>query len=338
MNDNDNDIEIPNYKLNKDTSPLVVTGVLTPGSSFTSISGGLFIKESLSQATFQEIIENKRSTPFSRDDFRSFLRKRLIEENLDFCVNISACLDRFKNKIDSSKVDKEAGVVWRVLNDSSNSSLSDDDLLIKVGDLIVNEFIAPGSTKEINLSDTQRKNALESVNLWKSGEKPSIDVFNGVHDEVKTLLEANAYHEFVNIASSMNISVKESLLRFQKGIIYIFIVSIILGVVIWLEFEGLIKSHWWRLISFIPILEAFQNLESYRVRVCFVCAYLNLTGSYDDGLIVKKPKKNKALKPVSDKFAKQKLSLKAKKVFIYSFFEAILFVALVMAIPPYNNF
>lgn len=337
----DVDVEVPKFQVNKDTAPLVVSVIPSVAvSSTTTINrGSMFgFEKNLSPASILEILANTRTTPFSRDDFRSFLRKRLIEENLDFCINILAFEDKFKNNVDTSKIDKEAGVVLRVLNEPSNASLNNNDLLMKVASEIVKEFVAPGSSKEINVSDDQRKDVLSVVKSWENGSvEPSPKVFDAVFNEIKTIIQTNAYNEFVNIASSMNLSVKESYIRLYKGLAYIFMVIVVMVVVIGLEFAGYIHSHWWRVISFLPLFEAFQNIESYRTRVCLVCAYLNVTGSYQEDLSVKEAKKAKVLKTITDLFARQKIISIGKKIVLFSFMEAVLFVGVIVAIPPYTN-
>lgn len=333
----DNTVEIPSFQVNPNNTPLSV--VVVPSPSVNSPRTSSYISDASQPATFQEIINDVRSTPFSREDLRSFLRKRMIEETLDFCINLIAFEDRFKNKKELAKLDKEAGVALRVLNDPSNSSLPEDKLMVLTANAIVDEFVADGAPKEINISGKLRNEISSTVRSWKSDDKgANASVFDSVYGEALILLETNSYAEFLKLASSMNISALESKARLKNAFMRIFIVLLFIGVLIALEATLRAPIHFIRLLAYFPLHKAFKYFESSRRRVCLVCEELKVTGSYDDSLMIEDGQKEGKLKPMTDPYALKSMHSQAEKLKRFAFIEAVLLVGIIMAIPPYNTF
>eukprot|EP00455_Lapot_gusevi_P021797 TRINITY_DN2278_c0_g6_i1.p1 TRINITY_DN2278_c0_g6~~TRINITY_DN2278_c0_g6_i1.p1 ORF type:complete len:198 (+),score=18.91 TRINITY_DN2278_c0_g6_i1:72-665(+) len=166
------------------------------------------------------IIQDLEKSPFSRDEFRAFLKLTYEEENLDFVIAVQryALIASVEERWEEAK-------------------------------RIFNTFVRPNAEQEINISATMRNKITELLKSANSdvenvGKYIRDDLFKSAEAEVTRLLQTNSLPRFIKHAQS-NIGEEEALGRLHNSI---FFLALFLIFCIPLMLSS--SSRFWRFFAF----------------------------------------------------------------------------------------
>lgn len=168
-----------------------------------------------------EIISNKRKSPYTTKEFRTFLSTQHVEEILDFIVEADAYAQQ------------------SLVVNSPNE-------LIVSAQHIINTYIVSGSIKQINISEALQKQTINAV----ANPSDRAQAFVAARREVETLLRNGNYAKQFTSKAQENITVQEQRSRTVNGVLSI-MVALILGVLLWILATSS-ATRWIRLIVFLP--------------------------------------------------------------------------------------
>eukprot|EP00924_Labyrinthula_sp_SR-Ha-C_P007334 snap_masked-scaffold_129-processed-gene-0.4-mRNA-1 protein AED:0.21 eAED:1.00 QI:0/0/0/1/1/1/2/0/264 len=128
------------------------------------------LNEYLSKFTLDDVILNKLKHPFTKQNFRSFLRERLATENLEFLEEIENMKPNYG---------KETKDVINLSSPDVIKSIKVENTLLRKHQIscIVESFIIPGSPREINISAKLRNQVLETAHQ-STNSNLNISVFD----------------------------------------------------------------------------------------------------------------------------------------------------------------
>jgi len=243
-------------------------------SSPASAAGG----ECSIRPTFDQVINGKRRSPLSRDDFRAFLQSLYCEENLDFLMEVK-----------EFEKDKSKGKAVE----------------------IVNEFIRLGGNRQINLSAMVRTKVENDITQTES--QPA-DVFSTAESEVRKMLDPDIFIKFSDSRLNTNITREERNRRWLVSVIA-FSISILMTLCLWLISPSV--SRYYRIFTFVPNFIGVSFAMSARYSVCSGLAVKSRRMENGANWLTVFSAGTKAT-PIEDEFASRSLASRARKINIVS--------------------
>eukprot|EP00924_Labyrinthula_sp_SR-Ha-C_P010059 snap_masked-scaffold_40-processed-gene-0.29-mRNA-1 protein AED:1.00 eAED:1.00 QI:0/-1/0/0/-1/1/1/0/309 len=234
--------------------------------------------EYLSKFTVDDVILNRLKYPFTRENFRSFLKERVATENLEFIEEVEKLIP------------KPSRSTWKLANLPSISSRKNIEAQSTVlSDLqlssVVDDFIVPGSPREINISAKLRNSVLDMAR--DQGEKKvDITLFDDCVDEVKNLLQLGHLTEFLHTVSTRNTNKKECRKRRNSSLLMLtlfFLSTFSVFSLLLLENDTIEEIHLeLRLIPCIFFMFAIQELYAWKYGFCPMLAAKGAAMKVDD--------------------------------------------------------
>ena len=131
----------------------------------TSTRRGCFSPEKL-MLSIDDLIDNRRGHPLTRDNFRLFLAETHNEVRTNGCPFRPSCLPTHAPCVAQECIDFLAATAeWKRRDAASGSAANDDTAakLLAAATVLVEDFIAPGAAREVNISSATRRSVQEAV-------------------------------------------------------------------------------------------------------------------------------------------------------------------------------
>ena len=229
-----------------------------------------------STLTLTQLLSDSRLFPLNQSEFRRFLVRLYVDENLDFLLRVRA----FRASLRGLESKAKYGAV-EVVKADKLAAIADKDAIVR-------RFVEPGSEREVNLSSALRKdvqaraaqynatyrdnanpNNFQAYDFATHKDLPLLSsAFDDAEAEVVRLLEQGGYVQRFYAQQTRNIDAREVQFRKWQGI-GLMLLALCLTLVLILT----VQQRWWRLLVF-PIL--FIASTSLLTAQCGVCPMLQL--------------------------------------------------------------
>ena len=179
--------------------------------------------------TLKEILFSFRSAPLNFETFRDYLATQHAEESLDFWLEAQTFRQRYE-AADAKAV--ESGLVLDGID-----ALDDAETVVADAKRIANEYVAEGSNGEINVSSSQRREALDRVERVADDASyvKNHHVFDETQAEVLKLMETDKFRAFVTTVTTTNLSTSEAQFRGFQSFVYALLGLTIVFLTYWFE-------------------------------------------------------------------------------------------------------
>jgi hypothetical protein len=148
-----------------------------------------------------------------------------------------------------------------------------DDLLLLPGDVradlpryvheIIETFVRENAPRQVNISATQREKLLNDVKAALEAQGYDADVFEEAQNEVKRLMQLDAWPRFKQKMLTHNLSPVGVEIRLYKGLLGLALVILTVAVMLVMH-----VPRWYIFLLFIPCYPSFEGILSYSLGFC----------------------------------------------------------------------